>query len=226
MAIGIYKLEWSDGRYYIGQARHLESRFNEHIRDLKRNVHFNYKVQAQFNKFGTPLFIVLKYCTINKLDEEEIRYIDLKDRYCLNILPGGTVVRGESSPRAIYSDELIELVFLELINRTSTHKELASKFNVDIGTINDISSCRGRGSTELEAKYPEEYAKLKSTKAHNTRGNRQVILTNGIDTVVLNTGEFSEFCRRTGVQNANLSKVIKGERKATLGWSLVSVTNL
>lgn len=224
MAIGIYKLGWLNGKYYVGQARNLETRFSEHIGALRSNTHFNYKVQAQFNTFGMPSFIVLKYCSLGELDNEEIANIDLNNKDCLNILPGGSSARGEASPRAIYSNEIIELVFLELIKRSSTHKELEAKFGVDINTINDISSCRGRGSTELEAKYPKEYAKLRDTKSHNTRGGRQVVLTNGIDTVTLKVGEFSEFCRRTGVQNANLSKVIKGERKATMGWSLVSVT--
>lgn len=38
--------------------------------------------------------------------------------------------------------------------------------------------------------------------------------------VTLSSGEFSRFCREYGVQSSNLSKVVHGKRKSTLGWEL------
>ena len=70
--------------------------------------------------------------------------------------------------------------------------------------------------------YPEEYKKLIKQKANNTRGKHTVILQHEDGRIVkLISGEFSKFCKENNVQNANLSKLMAGQRKTTMGWKLL-----
>lgn len=70
--------------------------------------------------------------------------------------------------------------------------------------------------------YPELYTKLLSCKAPNTRGKTTITLRHEDGrTVTLISGQYAEFCRNNGVQSSNLSKVVTGKRKATLGWTLL-----
>jgi hypothetical protein len=113
-------------------------------------------------------------------------------------------------------------VFKYLVdNPTVNRKNVASLFGVDVGTVHDVSAGRGRADLLKDA-FPEEFAKLLANKAANTRGINTVTLTNGTTTVTLTSGQYSEFCRQNGVQSSNLSKVIKGSRRSTMGWSLVN----
>ena len=45
-----------NGKVYIGQTRYKELRFEQHIKSLKLNKHFNYKLQEDFNTFGEDAF--------------------------------------------------------------------------------------------------------------------------------------------------------------------------
>lgn len=223
MGIGIYSLEFGNGSYYIGQSTNIEARFYDHLYELKLNKHFNFKVQNTYNTYGEPTFNVVCYCTLAELDKQEVQYIDLQDLKCLNIKPGGSVARGELAPRAKYKDENIEKAFLMLVKeRSLTHQKIADLLSINVDTVHDISACRGRGSAELREKYPELYSILEVSKARNTKGSFSATLYNKSlgKFVTLSSGEFSRFCREYGVQSSNLSKVVQGKRKSTLGWEL------
>lgn len=221
---GIYKLEFTDGSYYIGQSVNLKSREKNHYDMLLNGNHHSYKVQNKYNTLQKlPVFKILKYCETQVLNIEEDKLIDIQDFKCLNIKPGGDSNFGINAVTAKYLTEDLENVFFLLVDNPGIpHKEVAEFTGVDINTVHDISAGRSRAFTELKNKYPEKYAKLISQKAHNTRGKNTVVLEN-IDgrKVTLVTGEYSEFCRNTGVQSSNLSKVISGKRESTLGWKLV-----
>lgn len=218
--VGIYKLEWPSGKYYIGQSIDLNNRFKYHLADMIKGNHFNYKIQNQYNKEGVPTFNIVKYCDIDTLDIEEINLINLKDMNILNILPGGGKMFGENSARAIYTDSNIEQAFLLLVNSSLTRKQISKETNIDISTIYDISAGRGRGKDFLPLKYPDMYTKLLNNKANNTKGKNTIKLTNGIINIELITGEYSTFCRNNNIHPSNLSKVISGVRKHTMGWRL------
>jgi hypothetical protein len=69
--------------------------------------------------------------------------------------------------------------------------------------------------------HPGLIQNIQNNMAKNTRGINTVTLTNGRETVTLVSGEYTEFCINYGIQNSNLSKVINGSRKTTMGWRLV-----
>jgi hypothetical protein len=221
---GIYKLEFIDGLYYIGQSTNLKTRKNEHSRLLLLGKHHNYKIQQKYdiNK-ELPIFSIIKYCEPEYLNTEEDLLIDLLDSKCLNIKAGGSSNFGINALTAKYLTSDIELAFLMLANNPGiSHKVVAEYISIDINTIHDISAGRNRAFTEMKKLYPELYAKLIKQKAANTRGKNTVVLQHDDGRVTkLISGEFSEFCRNNNVQNGNLSKVIAGDRKSTMGWKLI-----
>lgn len=223
---GIYKLEFIDSSYYIGQTTNLNNRKLQHYRDLLKGNHFNYKVQTKYNNEKIlPKFIIIKTCNnIDELNTLEQDNINIKDNKCLNILVGGINSYGYNAPKAKYLTLDIELVFLLLVNNPGiSHKEVADFSGVDISTVHDISAGRNRSYTEMFKMYPEEYTKLLSIKAANTRGKRTVILKNmnTNKTITLLSGQYSQFCKDNNLQVSNLSKVINEHRKNTGGWELV-----
>lgn len=221
---GIYKLEFSDGSYYIGQSVDISSRFRDHYRMVLAGNHHSYKVQNKYDELRQlPKHIVVEYCPKEHLNTKEDLYIKLDDPKCLNIKAGGDSNFGINAPTAKYDILDLEVAFLLLVEYPGIlHREVAAFSGIDINTVHDISAGRSRAYTELKALYPDKYDKLIKMKAPNTRGKYTTIIkhTDGRE-VSLVTGEYSAFCTANGLQSSNLSKVIKGHRKSTMGWSLV-----
>lgn len=220
---GIYKLVFTSGKYYIGQAQNIAVRYRTHISELVSGKHFNFKVQQEYGECGTPGIEVLCQCLIAELDIKEPTYIDINNENCLNILSAlPNQHRGENSPRAIYTKDKLLPVLEYLVNNPKVNrKDVSQRFGVDVSTVHDISGGRGR-LLEFSESHPELVAAILANKAHNTRGINTVTLTNGTEVVTLVTGQYSEFCRKHNIQTSNLSKVIKGARKHTQGWSIIN----
>lgn len=54
---GIYRLyNKVNGKSYIGRSLDLEKRANEHVKDLNKNKHTNYKLQRDWNEYGISSF--------------------------------------------------------------------------------------------------------------------------------------------------------------------------
>ena len=222
--VGVYKLEFIDKSYYIGQSLNLKSRLKDHYRMLLNGDHHSYKVQNAYIRIGIlPTHSIIQYCEGKDLNDIESKYIDLNDPLCLNVKGGGDSNYGINAPNAKYFSTDIEMAFFILVDNPGIkHSYVADFVGIDISTIHDISAGRNRVYTELSTKYPEKYAQLLKMKASNTRGKNTIVLkhTNGNE-ITLVTGEFSDFCRKQGIQSGNLSKVISGNRKSTCGWSLL-----
>ena len=49
MTVGIYKLEFIDGSFYVGRSTSIKSRYKDHISTLKRNASGCRKLQNKYN---------------------------------------------------------------------------------------------------------------------------------------------------------------------------------
>lgn len=221
---GVYKLEFTDGSYYIGQSVNISSRLKDHYRMLLDGVHHSYRVQNKYDAIGIlPIHSVITECSTSDLNTLEDSLIDLTDPLCLNIKAGGDNNFGNNALTTKYDSLDIEMAFLLLVDHPGIlHRDVADFVGIDINTVHDISAGRSRAFTEMSTKYPEKYAALLKMKAPNTRGKTTIVLEheNGRK-VTLVSGEYSEFCRNNGVQTSNLAKVVTGKRKATMGWKLI-----
>lgn len=107
---GIYCIyfECQPYKYYIGLASNIYTRKNKHLSLLRKNEHFNHKLQEAYNTYGSPIFQILEECSISELVDREKFYITEFDSVNTgyNILEGGRDLGyGEQHPRAYNSDE-------------------------------------------------------------------------------------------------------------------------
>lgn len=128
---GIYKItNLLNGKLYIGQARDIKKRWNEHIRELNNGIHCNKHLQNAWNKYGKEnfKFSIIIECAENDLNELEKYYIEhlhsLTHENGYNITVGGTggnTVEWTEEKRAVHSD------ILKKIPRTKQWLENMSK---------------------------------------------------------------------------------------------------
>lgn len=89
MKTGIYLiLNTVTGTAYVGQAQNIEKRFKEHKGELRRNNHYNSRLQRSYNKYGLEnfTFATLEIVSnIKHLTGYENSYLDY-----YRSLPGGT----------------------------------------------------------------------------------------------------------------------------------------
>jgi len=92
----IYNL--ANRKCYVGQAKDIEKRWKQHRQELRIGKHYNEHLQRAWQKYGetTFQFMVLEYCTEDKLDELEALYIEECDAYenGYNMTLGGEGTRG------------------------------------------------------------------------------------------------------------------------------------
>jgi group I intron endonuclease len=79
MKSGIYKItNKKTGVSYIGSSIDINDRFNQHIRQLNSNSHYNEKFQKAWSKYGQSEFIfeVIEYVEVDYLLIKEQHYLD------------------------------------------------------------------------------------------------------------------------------------------------------
>ena len=75
---GIYiVVNIKNGKVYIGKAKDLHRRWNDHKRMLNEGSHFNRHLQFAWDKYKEKAFSfkILEYCSVDQLNEREIHHI-------------------------------------------------------------------------------------------------------------------------------------------------------
>jgi len=81
MTSGIYRIHCpSNGESYVGQAKDIDRRWQQHRADLERGKHCNDKLQAAWNRYGSQSldWSILERCPEWRLDGAEAYWI----RHC------------------------------------------------------------------------------------------------------------------------------------------------
>ena len=93
---GIYQIiNILNGKSYIGSSKNIHKRHQEHLRELRRNIHHNTHLQRSFNKNGESSFLLrilekFEEYTPEFLFEMEQEWIDLlKPEYNIGPVGGG-----------------------------------------------------------------------------------------------------------------------------------------
>lgn len=110
---GIYKLNFSNGKIYIGLSNNIKRRMYEHNNSNRLQTHPNHPCDLAIAKYGRFEEIeILEY-----ISEIEYDLLREREKYWIqfyqsnnkeigyNITPGGEVLYGEDSPNASFSNE-------------------------------------------------------------------------------------------------------------------------
>lgn len=235
--IGIYSLWWEQNqKIYIGQSIDCNSRYTEHLRLLRNNEHYNYKVQNNYNLYGAPEFNILEECTISTLDTIEKSWIKEYNAIVdgLNITEGGNSGRGDKSSGAKYSRATILKAFSLLYRTSLTHAEISKRVKMDARGIGGIS--QGLYHLNLMEEYPAQYEQMKNNRALVNKANTRKLDPTKVYPIVLDpqgneclvTTSVREFCRTHPLLNirgvSGMLELLRGERHSHLGFKLKDPT--
>lgn len=160
---GIYKIDFPNGKIYIGQSQNIYKRILEHNQRARKGSHGSRKIQLceqAIQKYGEISQIdILEECPLEKLDEREkywIEYYDSTDELKgYNLLDKGNVAgrRGADHTNASLTQHQVE----EIIDLLKNHRELsyldiAKQFNVYDDLIYRISA--GKSYVQEGIIYP------------------------------------------------------------------------
>lgn len=224
MTIGIYALFWEEqDLVYVGQSQNIESRFREHISNLRKGTHTNYKVQEAFNKFKEPILVILEESSVDNLNDLEIYYTSEFDSINtgLNIIEAGKVGWGTNSNASVYSRLQILKVFSLLYKTTLTYPQISKRTKVSESSVADIRSSKSH--LWLSEVYPTEYNQMItriSNIEYKTKYSKQPIKVIDRHGVVYTVYNIREFAREHNLFNTHLGEVIRGNRKSHKGWTL------
>lgn len=105
MTTGIYKItNLKTNTVYIGASVQIETRFSQHLNELRKGTHRNTHLQNAFKKYGESNFefTIVEECTRDILRSEEIRILNqyggYKSNLTYNMRQGGQICMGEDNP--------------------------------------------------------------------------------------------------------------------------------
>lgn len=140
-----------NGKFYIGSSCNLRKRQQEHWRALRANCHVNDHLQAAWNRYGEPSFVmsVLLRCSKEQLLHHEQDYIDATQAVerGYNIMPmvgGGSGYHHTRATRCVLRDLAggAPLYCVETGEQFDTQAEAARKLGVDQSNISAVLAGR------------------------------------------------------------------------------------
>lgn len=152
---GIYKLNFKNGKSYIGLSSNMQQRFITHCKSTD-----NLPVHIAIRKYGLKeenIEILEKFGEIDRelLQERERYWIKYYDTYnCgYNLTQGGDgAAEGILNPSAKLNQDQIDNLFQELIDNKIFIKDLAQKYNISAEAISEIN--QGKRYFNTKYSYP------------------------------------------------------------------------
>jgi len=155
---GIYKVNFPNGKIYIGQSCNIKRRMYEHNNTNKLITPCDYAV-LKYGKISEIeiLEIIDDLQLLNEREKYWIKYYSSTDRKIgYNLCIGGKTLQGENSPRAKFSNEDVYTIRLKKF-QGELKKEVYNEFYSDykFGTFENIWLGRTYSNigTELKIKY-------------------------------------------------------------------------
>lgn len=236
MTIGIYALYWEEqGLIYIGQSLNIEGREKDHISSLKRDDHFNSKVQDAYYKYGLPKLLILEETSGAELNNKEVYWIKKTNAQLNTAIGGGSGGKGIGHSQFKFTKLQVLIAFRQLSSsyKFLLNREISANTGITIGMLEAISS--GKNHVWLKENYPIRHSRmltLRALRAKYNNSNRKsikeyctnigkalpvVISPEGLEFTVSN---IREFARNHNLPHSSLNYVVNGKRKACQGWIL------
>ena len=190
-----------NGKQYVGKTNNaIEKRFQEHIRDSKRQRCEKRPLYSAMNKYGVEHFsiAVLEECSAEESATREIYWINKLQTYGCT---GYNATRGGDSKK-YYDYEEIVSKYLELCNQ----KETAKYFHCDAFVVRQ--ACKELGVPI--------YSSTEWVKQH---GQRVAMIDSQTDKILQIFNNIADAYRFLDKQpSGNISAVCKGKRKTAFGY--------
>lgn len=227
MAIGIYKLTFTNGMFYIGRSSNIARRSTEHLNQLKNHTHSNTKMLYAFTKYGEPRLDILEYTDNNSLIYKEQEYLKahFNNELNINII---SVSEGFGSgidcPNSKYSKSSILLIFRSLYNSINSYSSISLKLGVPKTLVENIAK-QGRHIWLLD-KYPYLYNKMLKNNNTRLRGyNNSIYRVMSPSNKEYEFSNIKEFALEHNISESGLQRVLRNELIYTSGgWRLPCTT--
>lgn len=113
---GIYKLNYPNGKIYIGQSNDIKRRMYEHNNINRLQNHYNAPCDLAIQKYGRfeeveILEIVEDNTQLNEKEQYWIQFYNSNNKEIgYNLTPGGKVLSGENHPKSkLSNDEILDI---------------------------------------------------------------------------------------------------------------------
>lgn len=191
---GIYIVTCTvNNNFYIGQSKHIDIRWNEHLKDLRRSCHHNIHLQRCYDKYGESSFefMLLKECPVEWLDRYEQLWLDLYIDHpnCIN------VARSANSPMRDrkHSEESLSKM------RSKEHTDAIRQVHL--------------GNTYWKGKTHKIITKDKMRLSAQKEWD--FINPNGVCVHIVN---LLKFCTEHGLDQGNMCALNAGRLRSHKGW--------
>lgn len=208
--VGIYCIENKiNHKKYIGQSINIHDRWNHHINQLNRNVHFNESLQREWSEYGGEnfLFSIIELCDVSNLDALEKHYITLynttNDHEGYNLMTGGK--SGFS-----FSKEIKEKIGNS--RRGKLHSE-ETKRKFSETRVGSLNSFYGRHHTE-ESKQKMRERHYDVSGENNPRFNPEPVICTTTGKVYPSAYQAA---KELGLYSSGIRKCCEGKLKTTGG---------
>jgi group I intron endonuclease len=197
---------------YVGKARHLRTRLNEHFRDIRVGEHPNGIVQKTVTKYGEADYtlFVLEPCQPEELLQREQNWLDYyNDRY-----PKALMNIATKSDKTTAGYKHTDAAKAKV---SAAHKG----HSVSAATRAKISAANKGKKFALGLKR-SALTKARMSEAQKWR-YKSVTLTNIKTGETVHVEGISVFARARGIDPSKLCAVARGDRLTCKGWRLASV---
>lgn len=211
---GIYKINFPNGKSYIGLSNNIPRRIQEHNNDKRQPVLYA-AIQKYFNGY-IPQFEILEVIPADNkqlLLSKEFEYIqlyhsDIKENgYNLNA--GGNLY-GVYNPQGKFNEEDIQNIYDLLKDKTYPLRKIAEIYDCSRRTIEEIN--KGNRYYHSNIQYPIRVEKLSQDGSKNPNAKFDDETINKIIFDLQNTLiEYKELAKKYGCSPQTIGNICRGQ---------------
>lgn len=214
---GIYKINFPNGKFYIGKSIHIRKRIIDHKnRDYKLYPHL--PISRAIEKYGIIDVEILEVVSkLEELSEREIHWISILDATTkgYNLSPGGDggFGKGQHNHEASLDAEKIKKLTEMLLDSKYNYEEIGKQLKVSQKVITDFNV----GNTYFDAnkEYPIRKKRLDKyglENKHDAFYNREEELKKLLWDLEYTTIPFQELQKKYSIKSSTLSLINNGKK--------------
>lgn len=214
--IGIYKINFPNGKSYIGLSNNIKRRIKEHFHDGRKDLPCHRAIIKYFESIEDVEVEILEqikeedYRILSDLERKWINYYDTTNKEKgYNLTPGGLELLETKNPFSKFSEEDLNIIRNLLLDGHS-NVFIAQQFNVHPDTIGKINN--GKRYYNLNYAYPIRTQTAKERQGFNSywaiTPEQFEEIVNLLKNTNLTTEQIGE---KVGVYRTTISRINQGK---------------